>query len=184
MGDRPRRVSARKRRFLKAIASMPNVSAAARAAGVARGTPYRWAEEDENFKAAWEEAEQEGIDRLEAEAWRRAHDGDIDYVVSQGKLVYITDEASGERKPLVKRVRSDALMTLLLKAHRPERYRDRQSIEHSGPGGAPIRQEVKADVSPEFVAAVLGHLRDAGHADPAGDPPEPVDTGRPEEAEQ
>ena len=128
MGDRPRQVSARKRRFLKAFRLVPNVSGAARAAGVTRGTPYRWAKEDEAFKAEWDEAEQQGIDRLEAEAFRRAHDGVEDYVVSQGKLVYIVDEETGQKAPLVKRVYSDALMSLLLKAHRPERYKDRHEM--------------------------------------------------------
>lgn len=128
-GDRPAQVKARKDAFLAAFALTGNVSEAARRAGVTRTTPYGWAADEPDFKAAWDIAEQQAIDALELEARRRAELGVEDYVVSQGKLVYITDEETGETKPLVKRVYSDTLMVLLLKAHRPERYSDKLRAE-------------------------------------------------------
>lgn len=147
----PEQASARRRAFLEAFRLSGNVSAAARAADVDRTTPYGWAAADPDFKAAWEVAEQEAIDRLEAEAWRRAHDGVEEPVYQGGSLV-------GH-----KRVYSDQLMVLLLKAHRPDKYRERQSIEHSGPAGGPI--ETRAEVQPDFVADVLRRLSPAGDHD-------------------
>lgn len=104
-----------------------NVSEAARAAGVDRSTPYHWATDDPEFKAAWDVAEQEAIDRLEAEAWRRAVDGVEEYVTSGGRLLRDDDGS-----PLLQRRHSDTLMTTLLKAHRPEKYKERREVEHSG----------------------------------------------------
>ena len=141
-----RQVKARKEAFLAAYRLSGNVSGAARAADVDRTTPYRWGEEDEDFKTAWEVAEQESIDRLEEEARRRAHDGVVDYVVSQGKLVYIEDPETHEQVPLVKRVYSDTLMVLLLKAHRPEKYKDRAAHEVTGKGGGPVAVDVVFDL--------------------------------------
>ena len=81
-------------RFLDVIRSTGNVRLAADAAGIDRSTPYVRADRDPAFAAAWAEAQQAAIDILEAEARRRAL------------------------------MTSDALLMFLLKAHRPERYRD------------------------------------------------------------
>ena len=137
-GSTSRHADARKAAFLNAFAKGGNVSAAARAAEVNRSTPYGWRDEDPDFAAAWDVAEQESIDRLELEARRRAEKGIEDYVVSQGKLVYIDDPKTGERVPLVRRVYSDTLMVLLLKAHRPEKYKDRQDVQLTGKDGGPV----------------------------------------------
>jgi hypothetical protein len=80
--------------FLEAIRVSGNVRLAASAAGVDRSTPYVRAHRDPAFAAAWAAAEQDAIDTLEAEARRRALHG------------------------------SDGLLMFLLRAHRPERYRD------------------------------------------------------------
>jgi hypothetical protein len=126
-GRRSSQVDARKRAFLDAFRLTANVSGASRAAGCERSTPYGWARDDPVFKAAMEEAEQEAADRLEAEAFRRAHDGYEEYVTSGGKLV--RDDDGG---PLLQRRYSDQLMLTLLKAHRPEKFKDRHQVEHSG----------------------------------------------------
>lgn len=120
-GRRTAQVNAGREKFLKAFAKTGNVSAAAEAAQVSRRTPYKWAEEDPAFKEAWDEAEAEAIDRLERAAWERAVEGwDEGHVNNRGELYSV-------------RKYSDQLMVLLLKAHRPERYRER--LEHTGPGG-------------------------------------------------
>lgn len=119
-GDRPRQVSARKRRFLKAFRYNANVSAAARAAGVARQTCYKWRKDDPEFAALMDEAEQESIDRLEERAFQLAYEGTTRMVVSAGK--HLGDEVEY----------SEGMISMLLKARRPNVYKDRQSVEHSG----------------------------------------------------
>lgn len=158
-GDRTAQVEARKAAFLRAFALTGNVSEAARQADIDRTTPYGWRDADQDFAAAWEVAEQESIDRLELEARRRAHDGVERLKVSGGKVVTYTTE-DGREVPIVEREYSDTLMVLLLKAHRPEKYRERSSMEVSGPGGGPI--ESRTEVSPELVAGALRILGEGG----------------------
>jgi len=116
----------RKQLFLAELEDRANVSAAAAAAGVDRGTPYRWREADSRFAAAWDAAVDVAVDGLEAEAWRRAHEGWDEPVFQRGEEVGVV------------RRYSDTLMVTLLKGHRPERYKDRTSTELSGPGGTPL----------------------------------------------
>jgi hypothetical protein len=68
---------------------------------------------DAEFDAAWKEALETAIDRLEEEAWRRAIEGEEEYVVSGGRIVLGPDKA-----PLKKRRRSDIILLTLLRAHR------------------------------------------------------------------
>jgi hypothetical protein len=84
-----------KERFLRKLAERANVSEAARLAGINRQYAYHARDQDPEFAAGWDEAVEEAVDKLEAAAWARA------------------------------KKQSDALMTLLLKAHRPEKYAER-----------------------------------------------------------
>lgn len=116
----------RKERFLKELVKRANVSSSAKAAGVDRGTPYRWRESDPEFAEAWDAAVEVAVDALEAEAWRRAATGVLEPVFQKGEQV-------GH----IRRY-SDTLMITLLKGHRREKYSDKQQHEHSGPGGEPL----------------------------------------------
>jgi hypothetical protein len=100
------------------------VRAACKRAKIERSTAYKARKEDDGFAAAWKAALDDAIDSLEAEAWRRARDGTKRLVLYKGEPVLIKD------KPLIEREYSDALMTLLLKAHRPERFAERQRHEN------------------------------------------------------
>jgi hypothetical protein len=122
---------ARKKAFLAAVALTGIVRHAADAVGVNRGTVRDWRMADPEFEAAYQAALEDAADRLEAEAFRRAHDGVKKYVVSHGKLVMV-DGADGEKIPLVEQVYSDVLMQTLLRAHRPERFRERSDVKMSG----------------------------------------------------
>ena len=117
-------------RFLGALALGASVTSAAKAAGVDRRTVYKWREKDESFKQEWIDHVDMGADVLEDEATRRAVDG-VKRPVYQG----------GRRVGFV-REHSDQLLMFLLKGRRPEKYRERQSLEHSGPDGTPIQQPV------------------------------------------
>jgi hypothetical protein len=113
----------RQERFLKALAETGIVSAAVEIAGTSRTRVYELRKRNPGFAAGWEEAEERAADALEAEAWRR--DGVQEPLVSGGKVVRDDDG-----QPIAIRRYSDALMIALLKARRPERFKDRAVIEH------------------------------------------------------
>lgn len=124
---------ARKERFLVELARMANVSAAAKKAGVPRSTAYDWYKADPAFAAKWDEAVEVAVDSLEKEAWRRARDGVL-------KPVYQKGEKVGQVREY-----SDQLMVTLLKAHKPEKYRERTQTELTGPGGGDLVIKVEYD---------------------------------------
>jgi hypothetical protein len=100
---------------------------ACEAAGIGRTTAYEHRERHPDFALAWDEALEDACDLLEAEARRRALEGVEKPVYWQGVVVGTIREYS------------DTLMTLVLKAHRPEKFRERHDTRLSGPDGGPIR---------------------------------------------
>lgn len=119
--DRVDRVT---RVFLETLEKCGNISQAAKASGLTRQTLYARREKNAAFAQAWDEAMTTAIDSLEAEAWRRARDGVPEYLVTGKGLVV---DQNGE--PIMQNRYSDTLLTTLLKAHRPERYKDRSSVD-------------------------------------------------------
>lgn len=113
MGARPKLTARRRARFLDILRQNCNVSEAAREIGVARQRLYVVRDNDPAFANRWDEAEQEGLDKLEREAWRRGVDGFDRPIIFQGAV-------TGTYKDY-----SDRMLELLLKAHRPK-YRERQ----------------------------------------------------------
>ena len=89
------------RAFLAALKQGHTVTSACQIAKVGRTTAYAARKREPAFPAAWQEVEQEAIEVLEAEAYRRAMAG------------------------------SDKLMEFLLKARRPQIYRDRMDLRHA-----------------------------------------------------
>ena len=128
MRGRDTRVTGQRARFLESLASTGNVSASAAAVGLSRNTIYILRREDEEFADAFADAIEQATDALEAEARRRALDGVEEPVVSAGRLV--VDPQTD--KPLMVRRYSDTLMVTLLKAHRPDKFKDRAAVETSG----------------------------------------------------
>lgn len=119
------------KRFLEEFEKTALVIEACRRADVARSTVYERRKTDKEFAAAWQEIEDNVVERMEAEAHRRAVDGverrsyDKDGNLIREEQVY-----------------SDTLLMFLLKARRPHVYRENVRHEHSGPGGAPIAHAV------------------------------------------
>lgn len=112
--------------FIEAFAEFGAVTAACGAAGISRQTAYERRKVDELFAAAWEDVEAMATERMEAEARRRAVDGWI-----EREEFEIDDD--GELHPtLTVRKFSDALLMFLLKARRPDTYRERHLHEHQG----------------------------------------------------
>ncbi len=116
----------KREQFLELLATNGNVTVTCDALNLRRQTVYEARAEDPDFAAAWDEAMEQAADHLEAEARRRAVDG-------WDEPVYYL----GRRVGLVRKF-SDTLLIFLMKGARPEKYRDRQQLEHTGPGGQPL----------------------------------------------
>lgn len=112
--------------FLAALAEVPVIAHACKAAGVNRTTAWRAREADPEFAQAWDEAMEEGIDRAEQEAFRRAVVGYEKPVWYKGKLVG------------TETVHSDALLALILKGRRKKVYAERTEL--TGADGGPVAQ--------------------------------------------
>lgn len=100
--------------FLERMRTSGNVYLSCKAAGVPRRTVYNWRKKWSTFADEWDEAKDDAVDRLDAEAWKRAVDG-----------------------------QSDRLLMFLLKAHKPEVYNPINRQEISGAGGGAIEIGVK-----------------------------------------
>jgi hypothetical protein len=126
----------RQQRFLTALADTGIVSVAVEIAGTSRTRVYELRKRDESFAAAWDEAEEHAADALEAEAWRRAVAGVPEPLVSSGRVVRDDDG-----QPLAIRRYSDNLLLALLKARRPDKFKDRAVVEHDIADGLADRLE-------------------------------------------
>lgn len=127
---RTERTNKKREKFLNALAESASVVKACEIAKIGRRTVYEWREKDKDFAAAWERALDIGTDALEDEATRRAFEGWDEPVHYQGVAT------SSIRKY------SDTLLIFMLKARRPERFKERQAHEHAGPDGVPLGIDV------------------------------------------
>lgn len=141
--------------FLAALAATGNVTKSAKAVGVERQTVYTWREEDADFAAAWEKAMQLGVEAMEDECKRRAFDGVDKPVFYQG----------GECGTV--REYSDTLAIFLLKAHAPEKYRERSNVELTGKAGGPI--EITETERAKRIAALFAEVEKQGDDTDASD---------------
>jgi len=85
--------------FLATLRNSGNVRVSCEKAGIARKTAYQWKKKSKTFAKKWEDALEDAVDMLEDIAMERAKKS------------------------------SDVLLIFLLKAHRPEKYKDR--YEHT-----------------------------------------------------
>lgn len=138
--------------FLEALRNVPVIRHACEAATINRVTAWRARESDPAFAEAWDEALEEGIDRAEQEAFRRAVVGFEEPVVDKGRLAYryeryldeegaehyrIVLDEHGQPVPLTTRKHSDALLALFLKGRRKKIYADRTEL--TGAEGGPVQ---------------------------------------------
>lgn len=148
--------------FLETLRETCNVTLAARAAGISRMRAYQVREAEPDFAKLWDAALQEGMDILEHEAHRRAFRGTDKPLTHQGQFTYlyaprkdkdgedILDEltgtpkmfpvldANGDHKVATVKEYSDTLTIFLLKAHRPERFRENTRMELANADGKPF----------------------------------------------
>jgi hypothetical protein len=103
--------------FCAALAESCNVGKACKAINIARITAYKWRNARPEFKAEWDAAVEIGVSALEDEAHRRAFDGSDKAIVHLGAITGTVKEYS------------DTLAIFLLKAHAPEKYRERSEVQ-------------------------------------------------------
>ena len=103
-------------RYLHALERTGTLTSACKAARIRFGTVYVWRETDLEFSLAEQAARNAFADGLEEEAIRRARLGVLRPVYQMGQRVGFTQEYS------------DSLLLALLKAHRPDKYRERVDL--------------------------------------------------------
>lgn len=107
-------------KFISSLARSGNVTIAAKSAGISRRNAYNERETDPDFEARWKDSLAQAADLLEEEARRRAVTGTLKPIFYKG------DKCATVREY------SDTLLVLLLKAAKPEKYRDRSDITSNG----------------------------------------------------
>ena len=124
--------------FLDAFRATGIVRLACHAAGISRQSAYRERGRNPRFAAAWATAEEEATEGLEAEARRRAL------------------------------ATSDTLLIFLLKARRPDVYRERANLELTGRDGGPIQTQAVLDGLDDHERAALRRAIDVVLAEEPG----------------
>lgn len=120
MANRTKRTPEKDAEFFASVASGDPIGFAAEKVGYGRRTIYEWRDADEDFATRLDEANEAAIERMEAEADRRAIQGIDKPVHYQGERVDVIREFS------------DTLLIFRLKAKRPNVYRDNSKVEVEG----------------------------------------------------
>ena len=128
--------------FIERLKATGNVTLAAAGAGVTRQNVYQTRSRNKTFRRQWDEALEQAVDLLAGEARRRA--------TGMKRDVWYAGEKVGEEN-----VYSDALLMFLIRAHRPQLYRDNVKMKHSG--GMEVTGDRK--VTFEFVRPAEQHAR-------------------------
>ena len=143
--------------FLAALREMPVILRACEAVGINRSTVWRAREADPEFAKDWDDAMEDGIDKVEQEAIRRGVVGFEEPVVHKGGLAYRMErvvhpdgavtyqpvlDPMGQPIPLTVRKHSDALLALVLKGRRKKVYADRTEL--TGAEGAAVQVDETA----------------------------------------
>lgn len=145
----------KQRKFLSAYALTGSKPAAARAALCSRTNHYAWMS-NPTYEAAFNQAQEQAIEQLEADVRRRAEEGEPEILMYQGQPVLeplydekgevVRDKRTGKVKlsnrPMVVMRKSDILAMFLLKSMRPERYRDNSQVQLASVGGGPLEIKV------------------------------------------
>jgi hypothetical protein len=103
-----------------------DITRACRYSGIARSTYYNWLK-GEDFAQRFNNAREEIVDALEAEAWRRGVAGVRKPLFYKGKTI-----KNDNGKDIVIREYSDQLLLALLRANAPEKYREKTETLQTG----------------------------------------------------
>jgi hypothetical protein len=118
------------KRFLEVFRQTGIVRAAAEAAGVDRTMAYKLRDKNPKFAAEWDKAILESTELLELHCLQRATQGETEEVWMNTK--------EGPKKVSTKKVKSDRLLEFMLRARKPQIYRDNVNAEITGPNGTPL----------------------------------------------
>jgi hypothetical protein len=147
-------LSAKQRSFLAAYGRTGVVTAAAKAARIARKTHYK-SLPDPVYRAAFAEAQEDAIGVLESEAFKRAKDGVEEPVIWRGQLCFeplrdpktnaVLRDRRGKplpsRTPLTINRKSDAMLMFVLKKLDPS-YRENAPVQRAAAASAPPQIKV------------------------------------------
>jgi len=127
--------------FFAALKEYGVIGYACDAASVNRSTVMDRVEKDPDFKSEFDASRESATDKLEREAFRRAHNG--------------VEEAIYHKGLEIGRIRkySDTLLIFLLKGNRPDKYRETFGNQLSGVGGGPIHIVIQEATPPDDTAA-------------------------------
>ncbi len=145
--------------LLARLAETGNISAACLLVGIDRKTFYKRRDAEPAFAEAVAEALDAACDTLELEARRRAAEGLVRKKFTKAGDPIIDPET---KRQYVEREYSDTLLIFLLKAHRPEKFRENVRHEHAG--------KVEVDVSHLSDAELARIAADASDAPGPGGP--------------
>lgn len=110
----------KQQKFLCYLALLGNRARAADAVPISCSTTWFWRRDDDVFRQRYEDAMKIAAELHESEMFRRASEGVLEPVFQGGRAV------GSIRKY------SDTLLIFALKGAMPEKYADRQKVEHSG----------------------------------------------------
>jgi hypothetical protein len=116
MGNTSLKVIGAKKEYIRLFREEYSITKTCRRMNISRRRYYHWIEDDPEFAREVDMAREEIIETLEAEAVRRAYTG-IE------REIYYRDGVIGREREY-----SDALLILLLKGLRPEKYRERRGV--------------------------------------------------------
>lgn len=131
--------AAKQNAFLQAYRVCGTIRRAAIAAEIDRTTHYEWLKQDE-YAAAFAQAQEDATDYLEDEARRRAAEGTrVLKFTKDGSPIPNPFWKEGDpesEKYYVEHVYSDKLMDLLLRGNRPRKFANRHEV--TGADGGPL----------------------------------------------
>lgn len=140
--------SAKKEAFLEAFALCGVIGTAAKLSGCHRDSHNVWMVNDPDYPQRFADARENYVDRLVAEATRRACDGTARMKFHNGKA--ITDPKT--KRPYVDREYSDSLLMFLIKKERPE-YREASTLHLDGRVQATVKPVDLSDAQLALIAA-------------------------------
>ena len=117
--------------FIEALRATGSVTRAAKYAGRSRNQAYHVRRQSEDFAAQWDDALEEATDLLDAEARRRA-------VTGTDKPVFYKGEVVGSITKY-----SDRLLMFLLRAHRPQVFRDGGKVKQPGATDVDVDRDIE-----------------------------------------
>lgn len=156
LSGRAQQKRTRQRAFLLAYGRLGTVGAAAEKAGVGRETHYWWLEKDSTYAERFAQAEKAFADRLERAVMRRVIEGEKEYIPNPhtGVAYELDEQGKPDRsKPIMQRKFNAQRDIALLRAHRPEKYREDKKIELTGPGFS------KPEINIVLVREVVSELK-------------------------